>query len=308
MKILKRTFQGLFFFSILMGFIILSGTIKRNDIYFGQFFFDALLLAVTIISVIEMIITAQEAGYPQNSAIPLSEYKKDKEKINGYNPLIAPLITAVVLSYPAIKFFGYKGLLLLMALEIILLFLFYVFNNKVKINDFLISIFIFIYPILPMTVAMQLVNAYGMIPLLTAIGSAMMADVFAFYFGSLIKGPKIFPKISPKKTYSGSIMGLVGGVIGALVVYALFELTNLPLNRVIEFKNYFNPWIFYPLTGLVIGFLGEIGDLAASRIKRCTGVKDFGKIMGSHGGIIDRLDSIFFAVIYMAIFMSFAFA
>jgi len=63
--------------------------------------------------------------------------------------------------------------------------------------------------------------------------------------------------------------------------------------------------LFYPLIGVVIGFLGELGDLAASRIKRCTGIKDFGKIMGSHGGITDRLDSIFFAVVFMAIFMSF---
>lgn len=307
MKIIKRTFQGIFFFSILMGFIILTGTLKRNDTYFGQYFFDALLLIVTVISVFEMILTAKEAGYSQNSGITLSEYKNQKEKINGYTPLIIPLITAAILSYPAIKFFGYKGILLLIAFELFMLFLFYIFNNKIKINDFLISIFIFIYTILPMAVAMQLVNAYGMIPLLTAIGSAMMADVFAFYFGSLIKGPKIFPKISPKKTYAGSIMGLVGGVIGAIVVYALFELTNLPLNKVIVYSDHYNPWLFYSLTGLTIGLLGEIGDLAASRIKRCTGVKDFGKIMGSHGGIIDRLDSIFFAVIYMAIFMSFAF-
>lgn len=284
MKILKRTVQGFFFFGLLMGFIILTGTIKRENIYYGQYFFDALLLIVTVISLFEMISAVKEAGY---------------------KPIQIPLFIALILSYPAVKFLGYQGIMLLIAIAIFLLFLFYIFDSSTKFNDFLISIFVFIYPLLPLIVGMQLINQFGMIPILTAIGAAMMADVFAFYFGSLIKGPKIFPKISPNKTYSGSFIGLIGGALGALVVYALFELTNIPLNRIVVFKDIFNPWLFYPVIGIAIGFLGEIGDLAASRIKRCTGIKDFGKIMGSHGGITDRLDSIFFAVIFMAIFMSF---
>lgn len=284
MKILKRTLQGFFFFGLLMGFIILTGTIKRENIYYGQYFFDALLLIVTVISLFEMISAVKEAGY---------------------KPIQIPLFIALILAYPAVKFLGYQGIMLLIAIAIFLLFLFYIFDSSTKFNDFLISIFVFIYPLLPLIVGMQLINQFGMIPILTAIGAAMMADVFAFYFGSLIKGPKIFPKISPNKTYSGSFIGLIGGALGALVVYALFELTNIPLNRIVVFKDIFNPWLFYPVIGIAIGFLGEIGDLAASRIKRCTGIKDFGKIMGSHGGITDRLDSIFFAVIFMAIFMSF---
>lgn len=284
MKILKRTLQGFFFFGLLMGFIILTGTIKRENIYYGQYFFDALLLIVAFISLFEMISAVKEAGY---------------------KPIQIPLFIALILAYPAVKFLGYQGIMLLIAIAIFLLFLFYIFDSSTKFNDFLISIFVFIYPLLPLIVGMQLINQFGMIPILTAIGAAMMADVFAFYFGSLIKGPKIFPKISPNKTYSGSFIGLIGGALGALVVYALFELTNIPLNRIVVFKDIFNPWLFYPVIGIAIGFLGEIGDLAASRIKRCTGIKDFGKIMGSHGGITDRLDSIFFAVIFMAIFMSF---
>ncbi|MFA7663442.1 MAG: phosphatidate cytidylyltransferase [Clostridia bacterium] len=284
MKILKRTLQGFFFFGLLMGFIILTGTIKRENIYYGQYFFDALLLIVTVISLFEMISAVKEAGY---------------------KPIQIPLFIALILAYPAVKFLGYQGIMLLIAIAIFLLFLFYIFDSSTKFNDFLISIFVFIYPLLPLIVGMQLINQFGMIPILTAIGAAMMADVFAFYFGSLIKGPKIFPKISPNKTYSVSFIGLIGGALGALVVYALFELTNIPLNRIVVFKDIFNPWLFYPVIGIAIGFLGEIGDLAASRIKRCTGIKDFGKIMGSHGGITDRLDSIFFAVIFMAIFMSF---
>jgi len=166
-------------------------------------------------------------------------------------------------------------------------------------------LFLFFYPILPLTIAFQIINQFGMIPLLLALGAAMMADAFAYYFGSLIKGPKIFPKISPNKTYSGFIMGLVGGAVGAIIVYAMFELAPIPLNRIVVFSEKYNPWIFYPIIGIVLGLIGEIGDLIASRIKRCMEIKDFGKILGSHGGIIDRLDSLLFTVVFMAVFMSF---
>ncbi len=144
-----------------------------------------------------------------------------------------------------------------------------------------------------------------MIPLLLAVGSAMMADAFAYYFGSLIKGPKIFPKISPNKTYSGFFMGLLGGAVGAIIVYAMFELAPIPLNRVVIFSDLYEPWLFFPLIGVALGLIGEIGDLIASRIKRCMNIKDFGKVLGSHGGIIDRLDSLIVAVVFMACFMSF---
>ena len=202
MKIVKRTLQGLFFFGLLIGFIILTGTIKRDNTYYGQYFFDALLILVTAISLFEMISAVKEAGY---------------------RPMQAPLFVVLVLAYPAVKFLGYQGILILIAFEVFLLFLFYIFDPSRKFNDFLISIFIFIYPLLPMIVGMQLISQFGMIPILTAIGAAMMADVVAFYFGSLIKGPKIFPKISPNKTYSEISYWVDWGGLGALVVYALFE-------------------------------------------------------------------------------------
>jgi phosphatidate cytidylyltransferase len=134
----------------------------------------------------------------------------------------------------------------------------------------------------------------------------MLADTIAYYAGSAIKGPKIFPKISPNKTYSGSIIGLLGGVAGALIVYAMFEVANLPVNNVVLFSNVLeHPILFYAFMGLSIGIVSEIGDLFASRVKRELEIKDFSHALGSHGGIMDRLDSIIFAVLFVAIVMEF---
>jgi hypothetical protein len=102
MKIVKRTLQGLFFFGLLIGFIILTGTIKRDNTYYGQYFFDALLILVTAISLFEMISAVKEAGY---------------------RPMQAPLFVALVLAYPAVKFLGYQGILILIAFEVFLIFL-----------------------------------------------------------------------------------------------------------------------------------------------------------------------------------------
>jgi len=236
-------------------------------------------------------------------------------KAGGYNPQVIPLCIILVISYPIVKLFpflpfpffagGYHGILIFVVISILLLFLFYVFDTRVTFNNFLVSLFLLFYPILPLVVAFQLINQFGMIPLLLAVGSAMMADAFAYYFGSLIKGPKIFPKISPNKTYSGFFMGLLGGAVGAIIVYAMFELAPIPLNRVAIFSDLYEPWLFFPLIGVALGLIGEIGDLIASRIKRCMNIKDFGKVLGSHGGIIDRLDSLMVAVVFMACFMSF---
>jgi phosphatidate cytidylyltransferase len=149
-------------------------------------------------------------------------------------------------------------------------------------------------------------NAYGMLPFLMACASAMLADTIAYYAGSAIKGPKIFPKISPNKTYSGSIIGLVGGVAGALIIYAMFEYANIPVNAPVKFSDVLpNPILFYSLMGLAIGVVSEIGDLFASRVKRELEIKDFSNLLGSHGGLMDRLDSIIFAVLFVAVVIEF---
>lgn len=281
MKILKKSLTGLLMLAVLMGFVFLTSLWDGK----GQYFFDALVFIVLCLSTFEMV-------------------KCTRSK--GYNVEIIPLIIVVLGVYPTIKFLGYFGFFMVLAAGMILSFCFFVFDQKVKLKDMLMTLFIMLYPITPIMCVLQTMNAYGMLPFLMACASAMLADTIAYYAGSAIKGPKIFPKISPNKTYSGSIIGLVGGVCGALIVYAMFEVANLPVNDLVRFSDVLpNPILFYSLMGLAIGVVSEIGDLFASRVKRELEIKDFSNLLGSHGGLMDRLDSIIFAVLFVAVVIEF---
>ena len=281
MKILKKTLTGLLMLAILMGFIFLTSLWDGQ----GQYFFDALVLTVLALSTFEMV-------------------KCTKAK--GYNVEIIPLAIVVVGVYPAIKFLGYFGFFMVLCSGMILSFCFFVFDQRVALKDMLMTLFIMLYPITPIMCVLQTINAYGMLPFLLAAASAMLADTIAYYAGSAIKGPKIFPKISPNKTYSGSAFGLLGGVAGALIVYGMFEVAALPVNAPLLFSNILKyPILFYVFMGLAIGVVSEVGDLFASRVKRELGLKDFSNLLGSHGGLMDRLDSIIFAVLFVAIVVEF---
>ena len=281
MKILKKTLTGLLMLAILMGFIFLTSLWNGQ----GQYFFDALVLIVLCLSTYEM-------------------YKCTKSK--GYNVELIPLIVVVVGVYPAIKFLGYFGFFMVLCSGMILSFCFFVFDQRVSLKDMLMTLFIMLYPITPIMCVLQTINAYGMLPFLLAAASAMLADTIAYYAGSAIKGPKIFPKVSPNKTYSGSFFGWLGGVAGALIVYAMFEVAKLPVNAPVLFSNVLDlPILFYVFMGLAIGVVSEVGDLFASRVKRELGLKDFSNLLGSHGGLMDRLDSIIFAVLFVAIVVEF---
>ena len=116
-------------------------------------------------------------------------------------------------------------------------------------------------------------------------------DVCAYFAGYFLGKHKLSPKISPKKTVEGSI----GGILGALLLclgYG-FLLETLGVADV-------NYWAL-ALTGLVLSVVAQIGDLAASLIKREYGVKDYGNLMPGHGGIMDRFDSLIAVATFLAI-------
>ena len=109
----------------------------------------------------------------------------------------------------------------------------------------------------------------------------MSGDSAAYYVGSSLGKTKLYPAVSPKKSVEGSLGGLAGSVIGAFIAKAVFfpELSAVDCIA----------------TALLLGLLGQLGDLFESLMKRSCGVKDSGAIFPGHGGILDRLDSILFA-------------
>ena len=109
----------------------------------------------------------------------------------------------------------------------------------------------------------------------------MSGDSIAYYVGSSFGRNKLYPLVSPNKSIEGAVGGLAGSMIGAIIAR----------------------WTFFPelsvgdcvIAALIMGPLGQMGDLFESLLKRSFGVKDSGTIIPGHGGILDRLDSVLFA-------------
>lgn len=111
------------------------------------------------------------------------------------------------------------------------------------------------------------------------------SDTCAYCVGMLIGKTKFLPKLSPKK----SLEGCIGGVIGAALLGFLYA--TVFKDSIIGVKN---PQFAYAVICGVSSVISQLGDLAASAIKRNHELKDFGKLIPGHGGILDRFDSIIF--------------
>jgi phosphatidate cytidylyltransferase len=125
------------------------------------------------------------------------------------------------------------------------------------------------------------------------------ADIGAFAVGSVLKGPKLWPRFSPNKTWSGFAGGLVCASLTGLLV-ALPSALDVDLPRDILPTFHLNPYAAM-LIGFVVGLATMAGDLWESALKRRFGVKDSGDLIPGHGGLLDRVDGLMFAVVVMAI-------
>ena len=112
-----------------------------------------------------------------------------------------------------------------------------------------------------------------------------ISDTFAYCTGMLIGKHKLSPKVSPKKSVEGSI----GGIVGAALVGAIYAFAIRNKIEVIS-----NPVLAFAVIGGASSIISQLGDLAASAIKRNKDIKDYGSLIPGHGGILDRFDSVIF--------------
>jgi phosphatidate cytidylyltransferase len=113
---------------------------------------------------------------------------------------------------------------------------------------------------------------------LLALLLAWFGDTGAYGFGRAWGKTPLCPRVSPKKTRAGLVGALLGGVCAAALAHSIW-LPRLPLLNAV-------------LIGLLAGVLGQLGDLVESLLKRSSGLKDSGRIIPGHGGILDRVDAL----------------
>lgn len=119
---------------------------------------------------------------------------------------------------------------------------------------------------------------------LTFIG-AWGSDTFAYLIGRKFGKHKIVPKLSPKKSYEGCISGILGAALLGFLFATVFQK---------QINGVEHPQIAFALIGACSSVISQLGDLAASAIKRNHDIKDYGTLIPGHGGILDRFDSIIF--------------
>ncbi|MBA7576567.1 Phosphatidate cytidylyltransferase [subsurface metagenome] len=115
-----------------------------------------------------------------------------------------------------------------------------------------------------------------------ALFTTFASDIAAFFVGRALGRHQLAPRISPSKTWEGAI----GGIFGAIIV-SLFFTMSTPLGLPLGYGQ-------AVLLGLLVSVFSQLGDLTESLLKRNMGVKDSGKLMPGHGGMLDRIDSVVF--------------
>jgi phosphatidate cytidylyltransferase len=130
-----------------------------------------------------------------------------------------------------------------------------------------------------------------MFVVLLALFIVWSTDIFAYVVGKAIGKTKLMPSVSPNKTVEGSLGGVVFAIITTAIMMLFFNKGALDVSLV---KMLF--------LALVFSIFGQLGDLVESSIKRQYGVKDSGKLLPGHGGILDRFDSLLFVFPLMHVF------
>ncbi|MBQ7924381.1 MAG: phosphatidate cytidylyltransferase [Clostridia bacterium] len=278
----KRIISGAVYMALLLAFFCLK-------IFVHAFFFDALIYAFALVGTWEIL-------------------RAFKDKVTKAQRVIVMLFAVICIPVCAVaeEYLSY-GLhftcVVFFIFAVALLSLLVLDHDRTTPENLGLSFLSAVYPVLllcmlvlanhaPALVALKDVAFNSNLLILFVFVVSPLADVFAFLFGISLK--RVFPKklaptLSPNKTIVGAVGGLIGGVIGACGLYFAYGALCG------SFEN-MGLWLpVYLVMGLLAAAATEFGDLVESCIKRKVGIKDMGKIMPGHGGVLDRIDGTLFA-------------
>lgn len=269
---LKRAISGAVYIFLLLACILYST--ESFLILFGIFLIISLIEFCNLIQV-NKIIPVLFGTSIYTSVIIFSNYYKSKfEIIQTLDNIL--LITTLIVSIKCI---------------------FFLFDNKSKIDTFSKYLFLLGYITLPFIFITKIsfgINNYNPKIIIGLFILIWTNDTFAYIIGKSTGKHKLFEKISPKKT----VEGFFGGLIFA--IFAGYLISSYLIKPSSQFSN--KSMLIWMIIAAIVGVIGTVGDLIESKFKRIAGVKDSGKIMPGHGGVLDRLDSVIFVAPFIFLF------
>ena len=283
----NRVVVGVFIGIVLVGFYMLS-------VLVNSYFMDALIAFIIFLAVNEMRI-----------ALRLNFTRSIETIIIIYSATI--VFPYIWLSFIGVVYFTLAFFVLGCA--------FTIFNKRSPQNCIQNFALILIYPALALSTMLYLNDpklsfvaggALNNLGIAFVLVISTFTDMFAMFGGKLFGKHKLAPDISPKKTVEGAIAGIFGGILGAAVVYVGFEVIDFfGPGLTVWGVNTTNKFLAYSLIGVFGAAFTQIGDLLASYIKRRVEIKDFSKLLGDHGGVLDRFDGIMLNSVFVSLIFSF---
>ena len=305
---LKRVLSGIVYVAVIVGFFFLRGLVDSR-------LFGILIYAFSLIGTYEMVHAFSAKRVLENGKDEVPDQSFDllpnkdaqlpaTDMALSLSQKIAVYVYALLFTpaYYIVEWLwaghGYRGMLIAtFVLGLVLLCLLVVDHKNTDLKNTGAAMFCGFYPTAILS-TMILANAFkeaSALALLLIFVISPVADTFAFLIGSMIGGKKLCPSISPKKTIAGAVGGVVFGTGASVLLYWLYTVCSGYVYAGVGSAWAGTPWVFFAVLGLVTSLLTEFGDLVESVIKRRLGVKDMGRLLPGHGGVLDRIDGTLFA-------------
>ena len=192
------------------------------------------------------------------------------------------LLSSIILIFISIFFIVKGSVFFVFFLSILFLATSYEWYKMNKKNN-LLKLFGIIFLFISFYTTLEIRKNYNLNDFLLIITICIFTDIGGYVFGNIFKGPKL-TRISPKKTYSGALGGFLLSLIAGLIFTNYFLID----------RKIFNEDLFLLILILFISMISQIGDLIISYFKRKAKLKDTGKIIPGHGGLLDRIDGMIF--------------
>lgn len=269
----QRVISGFFIALILLATLLLGGYVMW-----------AVSISLSLIAYRELMRACRLAGNLKGEEL----IEGRKNVLGCFSALEIPGYIGVVAYYLVVKFVENRTWLLLTIFIILMVYMtLYVFTfPKYTAREIMMSFFCLVYgPIMLTFMYMTRELPYGELSVWYIFACSWVSDVGAYFVGVLFGKHKLAPVLSPKK----SIEGAIGGVVFAALLGGLFAF--LVVEPRIGKQGI--AWMFVIISA-VGAVISQVGDLAASGIKRNENIKDYGRLIPGHGGIMDRFDSVIF--------------